>query len=513
MTTASNASEGAGRNPLFSTGYKNIVLSLLMLAYTLNFIDRTIIATIGQAIKVDLKLTDTQLGLLGGFAFAILYTVFGIPLARLAERWKRVWIISLALLVWSGFTALCGAAMSFGQLLAFRVGVGVGEAGLSPPAQSLISDYFEPKKRSSALAVYSVGIPLGTMFGAALGGWLAQTYGWRIAFMSVGAPGVLMALMIWLVIKEPPRGHSERIVATSVADEMAADAPTPVEPFSIGYELGELGAVARSLFLKWPVANMVLGITLVSFAGYGAGQFVPPYFIRTFGLSYATVGLATGLVGGLSSGIGTLLGGFVTDWASRRSGKWYALAPAIGVAVGAPIYMLAYSYPDWKIAVMILLIPGVFGYVYLGPTFAIIQNVVEPRRRATATALLFFFQNMIALGMGPPLVGWLIDHFAQFHFSHSGPQGFFTTVLHSLDPLGKGAARFAAACPGGVAPKGSPAVLAGACKSALAAATRQGVIAGVCFSLWGAVHYFLASFGMAKELKRAEALRPSAPTA
>jgi MFS family permease len=500
----SDVSPIAGRKPMFSEGYKNVVLSLLMLAYTLNFIDRTIIGTIGQAIKVDLKLTDTQLGLLGGFAFAILYTFLGIPLARVAERWKRVWIISLALLVWSGFTALCGVAMSFGQLLAFRVGVGVGEAGLSPPAHSLISDYFEPKKRSSALGVFSFGIPLGTMVGAALGGWLAQTYGWRVAFVTVGAPGILMALAIWLVIKEPPRGQSE---------QAGGGAPLAVQPFSIGYELSELGAVAKSLFLKWPVLNMVLGITLTSFAGYGAGQFVPPYFIRTFGLGYATVGLTIGLVGGFSSGIGTLLGGFTTDWASRRSGRWYALVPAIGVAAGAPIYMLAYSYPDWKVAALILLVPGIFGYTYLGPTFAVIQNVVEPRRRATATALLFFVLNLIGLGVGPPFVGWLIDHFAQFHFANPGSYGFFDTIAHSFGAAANGAAKFVASCPGGAAPKGAPAALASACKAALLSATHEGVIAGVCFSLWGAFHFFLASFGMAKELKRVASLRPGGSVA
>uniref|UniRef100_UPI002FCB7732 MFS transporter n=1 Tax=Devosia sp. TaxID=1871048 RepID=UPI002FCB7732 len=177
--------------PIFSESYRTTVLGLLVVAYTFNFIDRTIIATIGQAIKVDLKITDTQLGLLGGIYFALLYTLLGIPIARLAERFNRVNIISGAILIWSAFTALCGTATSFAQLAAYRFGVGFGEAGLSPPAHSLISDYYEPKKRASALAVYSFGIPLGTMFGAVAGGWLAQEFSWRVAFMMVGLPGVL----------------------------------------------------------------------------------------------------------------------------------------------------------------------------------------------------------------------------------------------------------------------------------------------------------------------------------
>ena len=261
----------------YSPAYKNLVLTLLTLAYTLNFIDRTIIATIGQAIKVDLKITDTQLGLLGGLAFAFLYTFLGIPIARLAERWNRVSIISLAMLIWSGFTALCGTAVGFSQLFLFRVGVGFGEAGLSPPAHSLISDYFEPKKRASALSVYSFGIPLGTMFGAALGGWLAKTYGWRVALMVVGAPGVIIAILLKALIKEPPR-------------ESAAP------KLSIANEFSELASVGSKLFLSWPVLNMILGVTLVSFAGYGSGQFVAPFFIRSFGLDYAQVGLITGLI-------------------------------------------------------------------------------------------------------------------------------------------------------------------------------------------------------------------------
>jgi len=188
---------------------KSLVLALLVTAYTFNFIDRTIISTIGQAIKVDLKITDTQLGLLGGLYFALLYTLLGIPIARFAERFSRVNVISGAIVIWSAFTALCGTASNFATLAAYRFGVGFGEAGLSPPAHSLISDYFEPKKRASALAVYAFGIPLGTMFGAVIGGWLAQNFSWRIAFMLVGVPGILIAIAIKVLIKEPARGHSE----------------------------------------------------------------------------------------------------------------------------------------------------------------------------------------------------------------------------------------------------------------------------------------------------------------
>jgi MFS family permease len=498
----------AARKPVFSSGYKTAVLGLLVLAYTFNFIDRTIIATIGQAIKVDLKITDTELGLLGGLSFAVLYTLLGIPIARVAERWNRVSIISLALVAWSGFTVACGLAGNFVQLLALRVGVGVGEAGCSPPAHSLISDYFEPRRRASALSIYAVGIPLGAMIGAIAGGWLAKTWGWRVAFMVVGAPGIAMALLVKFVIKEPPRGHSDPPERPILASDVAAHAVPAPRGSWLWAELRELGAVAASLFGKWPVLNMVLGVTLASFGGYGAGQFAPPYFIRAFGLDYATVGLIFGLIGGFSALVGTLAGGFITDWAGKRGARWYSLIPAIGLAIATPIYIVAYRQPDWKVAALILLLPGIFHYTYLGPTFGVVQNVVETRRRATAAAVLFLFLNIIALGGGPLFTGWIIDCFAQFNFTHPGAHhilGALGTMFGGHGDVGAG--HFTAQCPGGAAPAGSAEGLIGRCKAAEITATRQGILVTVCFYAWAAFHYLLGSFGLAKQLGDAAAQR------
>jgi MFS family permease len=479
-----------GGKPLYSNGYKATVLGLLLATYTFNFIDRTIIATIGQAIKVDLKLTDTQLGLLGGLYFALLYTLLGIPIARLAERWNRVTIISISLVIWSGFTALCGSAASFAQLALYRFGVGVGEAGCSPPSHSLISDYYAPKQRASALSIYSFGIPLGTMVGAVAGGWLAQEFSWRVAFVIVGLPGIILALLVKLIVKEPPRGHSEVRERPLEAEDLVVEPAKP--PFSLANEFREIGAVMKVLFGKWPVLHMMLGVTIASFGSYGSGAFVPPYFVRTYGL-------IVGLIGGFSAGVGTLVGGFLTDWSGKRSAKWYALVPAIGLLIATPIYIAAYLQPDWKTTALILLVPGIFHYTYLAPTFGVVQNSVEPRRRATATALLFFFLNLIALGGGPVFTGWLIDHLARFHFNH--PEA--TSIFHALsgaftDP---GAASFNAECPGGLAPKGSPADLAKACHGAMARATQQGIIVSVCFYAWAAVHYALAAIGMVKHMR------------
>jgi MFS family permease len=488
----------AGGQPLYSNGYKATVLGLLLATYTFNFIDRTIIATIGQAIKVDLKLTDTQLGLLGGLYFALLYTILGIPIARLAERWNRVSIISLSLVVWSGFTALCGSAGSFAQLALYRFGVGVGEAGCSPPSHSLISDYYAPKQRASALSIYSFGIPLGTMFGAIAGGWLAQEFSWRVAFVIVGLPGILLAVIVKLVVKEPPRGHSEAKERPLEAEDVVVEPPKPA--FSLANEFREIGAVLGTLFGKWPVLHMMIGVTIASFGSYGSGAFVPSYFVREFGLGYAQVGLITGVIAGFSAGLGTLVGGFLSDWAGKRSAKWYALTPALGLLICTPIYIVAYLQTNWQTTALILLVPGIFHYVYLAPTFGVVQNSVEPRRRATATALLFFFLNLIALGGGPVFTGWLIDHLAQYNFNTPDAGGLVSTLVGSFGAH-TDAASFATTCPGGVAPAGSPADLARLCNRTLAHASQQGIIVSLCFYAWAGLHYALAAIGMVKHMR------------
>ena len=466
-----------------NVAYRNVVLGFLLLAYTLNFVDRSIIAIIGQSIKVDLLLSDAQLGLLGGLAFALLYTSLGVPIARVAERSNRVNLISVSILIWSACTALCGVAQSFWQLLLFRAGVGIGEAGLSPAAHSLISDYFEPRRRASALSVYALGIPIGAMIAAIAGGWIAQEFGWRWALMLVGLPGVLVAVAFRAFIREPRRG-------------------SPAAPISFRHESTELRAVAKTLLGRWPTLNMILGVTVISFADYGIGTFGAPYFIRQFGLDLATVGLVIGVVGGISTGIGTLLGGFVSDWASNRSLAAYGIVPAIGVAVAAPLFMWAYMQDDWRWAAALLFVPGIFSYTYLGPAFGVIQNVVDVRRRATATALLLFVVNMIGLGAGPPLVGWLIDQLSNLHFADVRALGPLQAAMEAFSHTADG--DFASSCPGGVASAGASPELAARCAHGSALGTRQGILLTLFLYFWAALHFFLASIGLDKMLREAQ---------
>jgi len=326
-----------GAPGVYSEAYKRLVTLLLMLAYAFNAADRNLISVLAQSMKLDLHLSDTQLGLLAGTAFASLYAVSGIPIARLAERFNRVTIISLSLAVWSALTSLGGAAGSFAQLLGLRVGVGIAEAGCSAPSHSLISDYYPRERRAGALSVYSCGLSLGYLFVSVLGGYVVLHQGWRAACLAIGLPGVAVALLIRYLIEEPPRGHAEGGVGAPAG-------------FSVRTETRELGAVARALFLSWPAANVVMGFTISSFASYGAWVFIPAYFNRAFGLDFATVGVVVGLAGSVPVALGTLLGGFVTDRAATRNPGWYALVPAGGLAVATSLYLLAFAAPGWQVA-------------------------------------------------------------------------------------------------------------------------------------------------------------------
>ena len=454
----------------YSERYKRWALILLMLIYTSNFVDRTVLQTLGQAVKQDLLISDTQLGLLQGFAFALFYCSLGIPIARLAERFSRVNILSLSVLIWSAMTAFCGFAANFAGLFFCRVGVGFGEAGCSPASQSLITDYYPPEKRSSALSIYSFGLPLGGMIGAMVGGYIAEYLNWRIAFFVVGAPGIVLAIAAKLLLREPPRGLSD---PGGVVGRDDADVPP-------------LRMVAARLYRNRSFIHMTFGATLVTFMNIGGGAFVQPYFVRAFHLGLAQVGMAYGLVSGLSWGLGTLAGGFLSDLGARRDRRWYAWIPGISVLVSLPLYLAAYLAPYWLLAATLLVLPGLFAYTYLAPTFGVMHNLVEPRMRASATALLFSVINLVASGLGPVFTGFLSDHLSHHAFAAYG--------LGTFDQN----------CPGGIALKTAAAAMSHACATASAWGTRWAILITYSVGLWSAMHFFLAARSLRSDLERAD---------
>ena len=429
-------------------------LILLLLCYAVNFADRTIINTVGEAIKDDLRLSDTGLGLLGGLSFALFYATMGIPIARLAERISRVNIIAVSIAVWSGMTALCAGAGTYTQLLLARMGVGVGEAGLSPAAQSLIADYYPPERRSTAVSIYYIGVPLGVFGGAIATGLIAETYGWRAAFLILGLPGLALALLVKLLMPEPQRGTFD----TAHAEETAAP---------------PLSAVIKRLWSNPVLRHVVIANTLAGFAGYAIGQFMHPLFVRQFGLSYAEGAFLYGTLAALSAGIGSPVGGFVSDWAARRDRRWLAWMSAIGLIAAGRFYLLAFFQSEWLMASILLFISGFLNNMSNGPTFALVHNDVSPRMRATAIAIVIFMSAMIGAGLGPLLTGIASDAFAAGFYE--GPGGFREL------------------CPGGRALPEAGATQATACRTAsgLGVQSALGLI-GFVFA-WSGIHFLIVA--------------------
>ena len=374
-----------------STRYRWTVLVMLTLVYTFNFIDRQILVILQEPIKAELGLSDAQLGLLTGFSFALVYVTAGIPIAWLADRSNRRNIVAASLAFWSLMTALSGLVQNYGQLLAARIGVGVGEAGGSPPSHSMISDYFPLSNRGTALSFYSMGIYIGVLFGFAAGGWIAENFGWRNAFFAIGIPGILYALAVIWIVKEPPRGQYDL-------------GGTPPRA-----SMTETIQCLRSRPTFWWIS---VGCAFTAFVSYGNGNFMPSFLMRNHGLSLAEVGAILGLISGLSGAAGTLLGGFLSDRLGVRDIRWYVWIPMLGglSAMAPAYYTLLGSNTNLIIAAMI---PSqILGALYLGPCIATCHNLVSPGMRAMASALLFFVLNIIGLGLGPLTVGILSDQFA-----------------------------------------------------------------------------------------------------
>jgi predicted MFS family arabinose efflux permease len=390
--TPSSAGPVAAGGP-FTPRYANYVLGVLFVVYVFNFIDRQILSILLDPIKADLGVSDTAMGFLTGLAFALFYTIAGIPIARYADVGPRRTIIAVGLFGWSAMTACSGLARSFAQLAIARVGVGIGEAAGSPPAHSLLADYFPPERRATALSIYSSGIYVGVMFGYLAGGWLSELFSWRVAFFVVGLPGLLLAVIVRVTIREPPRGGAH--AAAAVAGERQ-----PV------------GEVIRFLLARRTFVLAAIACGLTAFAGYGFGAWTPAFLGRVRGMSSGEIGTWAGLSNGIAGAAGAILGGYAADRLGARDPRWYLWVPAWTTLLSIPL-AIPFLFAENETLALFFYFPfNFFGAAFLGPVIAMNYLLVKAGMRAMSSAILLFILNLIGLGGGPQFVGILNDQLA-----------------------------------------------------------------------------------------------------
>ena len=410
----------------FTRGYRWYALFILTLGYIFNFVDRQVMTILLEPIKAEFGATDTQMGLLTGLAFALFYATLGVPMARLADRWSRRNVLALSMTVWSAMTALCATATSFGQLALYRIAVGVGEAGGTPPSQSLLADYFPPEQRSLAQGVLASGTNIGVLVGLFGGALLAEAFGWRSVFWIFGIPGVLLAVLIRTTIREP---HREPILE--------------VEDDSLWEAIRRIAALPA-----FPAIALGVGMTAVS--GYGLGVWSPSFMIRVHGLTLLDAGLYLGLIGVFGGILGTLLSAVLVDRFAQQDARWQLRLPMIGVVISIPTQALFLLWPAeqvwmlgdkvFPVALVFMFFSAIFASFWIAPSYAAVQNLVPAHWRTQAAALLLFILNLLGMGLGPLAVGWLSDVYADL-----GVQSIRYALLSSLAFCALGAVAFARA--------------------------------------------------------------------
>lgn len=369
-----------------------VVLAMLLLVYTLNFLDRQVLGILAEPIKADLQLSDTEFGAIGGLAFALLYSLLGVPLGYLADRTSRSGVITAALVAWSGFTALCGTASGYGQLFLYRLGVGMGEAGGVAPSYALIADYFPPERRARMLGIYSLGIPIGLSTGTLAGAYIAALLNWRAAFLILGLAGLAVAPLVKLWVVDPVRPQPL----------LQAPSERPAAAFAI---------LAR----KPAFWLMAFASSCSSLCGYGLALWTPSVLMRSYGLDLVTTGRFAGsmlLVGGV---VGVVGGGWLADRLGRRDRGWYAKLPGIAWLLAAPTFAAGLLMPTPGLAWAMLLLPNALNLFWMGPVTTAVQHLVGRSARSTASASFLFINNLIGLGAGPLLMGWMSDQL-KVHF-------------------------------------------------------------------------------------------------
>ncbi len=377
-----------------------IVLCILCFVYVLNFLDRSLLSILAKPIQDSLHVTDGQLGLIGGLYFALFYCFISIPVGWLADRTNRVWVLAIACALWSGATMACGTAATYSQLVLARMTVGVGEAGGVPPSYAIVSDYFPPGRRGTALGIYNLGPPIGAALGIAFGASIAAAYSWRDAFIALGSVGLVTAFLVLLLVREPPRGGLDRPAAL---DDAAAGFGRTIKMF-----------FSRPALL---LAGLASGATQI--VTYGAGNFSTLFLMREKGMTLGEVALYSSLVTGIGMSAGIFVSGRVIDRFTRRSKTAYALVPAASLALAVPFFLGYVWEPTWQAALLFQLGPFFLNFFYLSSAVTLVQEEVRPDQRVMSGALLLLVMNLIGMGVGPAYVGAISDYFHASDPHHS----------------------------------------------------------------------------------------------
>ena len=391
---------------------RNYVLGLLTVVYSCNFIDRQLLSILQESVKKEMLLSDSQLGLLSGFAFAMFYVIAGLPIARWADRGNRRNIVAGSLVVWSLMTALCGMAQNYWQLLASRIGVGIGEAGGSPPSHSMISDIFPPEQRATALSFYSVGINIGILFGFLLGGYLNEVFGWRVAFLVVGLPGILLGIVVRYTMAEPIRGLYS--VGTYVHK--------PVPFFE----------VVSLLLSRKAFRHIAIGSGLAAFVGYAASTWMASFMIRSHGMATGELGVWLALTIGVGGGIGTFCAGMFADKLAKKDKRWYAWLPACAALAGLPFFIWTMLAANASTALTVHIGSVLVANAYLGASIAVMHGMVGAQMRAVSSAIFFLVLNIIGLGLGP----WTVGVYSDFLFAEYGKESLRYSLLTVIPIVG-----------------------------------------------------------------------------
>ncbi|HEV7631974.1 MAG TPA: MFS transporter [Steroidobacteraceae bacterium] len=446
---------------LLGIAYKRRFIVILFFVCLFNLGDRAVFSVTAPAIRAELGMNDFQIGILQGFCFALLYGGLGIPIGRLAERYRRTRIIAMATAVWSLATVLTGLAGSLVQMMLARVAVGMGEAGFTAPTTSLVADHFPPRQRASAMSVIWLGLPAGTLVGAIGGGMIAQAYGWRMAFFALGIPGIIVAIIAWFALREPPRGLADG----------GKPRTGPVPPFR---------DVMLHIVRVRTLRHVMLGAGICTIGVQGVAQFMPLMFTRMFSMPIGKAALLFGLISGASLTIGLLLGAFGTDRASLRDERWPAWGPTIALLITPLFYMAGFSQTAIPLTAVLLIGGGILAMVYYGPSLGMLQNLVPSSMRASAAAVFGMMTALVGTGVGPTFVGFASDRIATAQFTGGN---------------------YLAQCAGPAA--GRAAELQGACAQAALIGLRYAIILSVLSFAWAAVHYYLASRSLRADLAAA----------